>query len=136
METFLARPLLARMSSLNGDGTIHLASLYYLYSGDEFLLGTQARSQRVRNIRLDPRVTLLIDSEEPVLQSVMVYGKASLDEINVIEKRVKILERYYSSTDDARSFAERLARAWKTVIIHVCLTKIITIDYSQPFSIE
>jgi len=41
-QTFLERPLLARLSTHNPDGTIHNAPLYFLFKDGEFLFGTQA----------------------------------------------------------------------------------------------
>lgn len=133
---FLARPLPARLASHNEDGTIHIAPIYYLYENGEFLMGSQELTRKVRNIQADSRVTVLIDAFEPVLQSVMVYGEAFLDYEEVVVKRARILERYYEKADQAQAFAEKLARAWKCVIIHVRPSCIVTIDYSKPFSIE
>ena len=90
----------------------------------------------MKNIQRHNRVTILIDSSEPEIQSVMAYGEAALDYEQVIEKRVKILRRYYSSPTEAQVFAERLAKAWKTVIIRVKPTKLVSVDYSKPFSID
>ena len=136
VETFLAKPLLARLSSHNEDGTIHITPIYYLFENGEFLFGSQLLSRKVKNIQRDKRVTVLIDAQEPVLQAVMAYGEAVLDYEDVVSKRVKILERYYESPSQAKAFAEKLAKAWKTVIIHVQPTRIVTFDYSKPFSID
>jgi len=135
IEAFLARPLLARLGSYNEDGTIHIAPVYYLYERGEFLFGTQDLSRKVRNIRRDKKVTVLIDTTDPVLQGVMAYGNAVLDYEDVLPIRVKILERYYKSPADAEVLAERLTNAWKTVIIRLKPTKIVSFDYSKPFSI-
>lgn len=136
IETFLARPLLARLCSHNHDGTIHVAPIYFLFSDGEFLFGTQMKSHKVGNIQRDKGVTVLIDIDTPVLQSVLAYGEATLDITDVLEKRVKILERYYEDPAQARAFAERLTKAWETVIIHVRPSRWVTMDYSQPFSID
>ena len=136
IEAFLAKPLLARLSCHNEDGTIHIAPIYYLFRNGEFLFGTQELSQKVKNIRRDKRVTVLIDTHEPILQAVIAYGDAVLDTNDVISKRVEILERYYESPSQAKAFVEKLAKAWKTVIIHVRPTRLISFDYSKPFSID
>ncbi len=136
IAAFLARAQLARFCSHNPDGTIHAAPIYYLYTGGEFLFGTQALSHKVKNIQHDPQVTVLIDAYEPVLQSVLVYGGAVLDYEDVVEKRVRILERYYETTAQARAFAERLAKAWQTVIVHLRPARMVTVDYSKPFSVD
>lgn len=136
IEAFLSRPLLARLCSYNRDGTIHVAPIYYLYENDELSFGTQELSRKVKNIKRDNRVTVIIDTDKPILQTVITYGEARLDFEDVIEKRVRILGRYYDSTTEARAFAERLGKAWSTVIIHVRPTRIVTVDYSKPFSID
>ena len=133
---FLAKPQLARFCSRNPDGTIHAAPIYYLYENGEFLFGSQVLSRKVKNIQHDPQVTVLIDAYEPVLQAVLAYGEAVLDYEDVVEKRVRILERYYETPSQARAFVERLAKAWQTVIIHVRPTRMVTFDYSKPFSID
>ena len=136
IESFLTKPLLARFCSHNVDGSIHITPIFYLYENGEFLFGTQQMARKVKNIERDSRVTVLIDADEPVLQAVIVYGEASLDLEDVLEKRVKILERYYESPADTRAFAEKLTRAWKTVIIHVQPTRMVTFDYSKPFTVD
>ena len=136
LEQFLARPLLARFGTHNEDGTIHIAPLYYLYDQGVFWFGTQEVSRKIRNIRRDERVTVMIDSPEPVLQSVLIYGTAQLDYDDLVTKRVRIVERYFDSPENASSFVERLTKAWKTVIIRVQPTQMVSIDYSQPWSID
>jgi nitroimidazol reductase NimA-like FMN-containing flavoprotein (pyridoxamine 5'-phosphate oxidase superfamily) len=136
IETFLKKPIVARLSSHNEDGTIHMAPIYYLYENGEFLFGTQELSRKVKNIHRDNQVTILIDTYEPILQAVLAYGEAALDYEDVVSKRVKILERYYESPAQAKVFAEKLAKAWKTVIIHVRPARLVTFDYSKPFAIE
>lgn len=133
---FLAQPQLARFCSHNPDGTIHAAPVYYLFENGEFLFGSQVLSRKVKNIQHDPQVTVLIDAYEPVLQAVLAYGEAVLDFEDVVEKRIRILERYYETPAQARAFAERLASAWQTVIVHVRPARLVTFDYSKPFSID
>ena len=136
IDAFLAKPLLARFCSHNSDGSIHVTPIYYIYENGEFLFGTQMASRKVKNVQRDKHVTVLIDTYDPVLQAVLAYGEAELDFQDVLEKRVKILERYYESPSEARAFAERLLKAWETVIIHVRPTRLVTFDYSKPFSID
>jgi hypothetical protein len=79
---------------------------------------------------------VLIDTYDPVLQAVLAYGEAELDFQDVLEKRVKILAKYYESPSEARAFAERLSKAWKTVIIPVRPTRVVTFDFNKPLSID
>ena len=76
IEIFLSRPLIARLGTINEDGTIHIAPIYFKYEKGEFILGTQKVSRRVRNIKRNPNVTLLIDDTNPPYKAVLIYGKA------------------------------------------------------------
>jgi len=78
---------------------------------------------------------VFIDATTPVYQYVLAYGTATLDFEDVVSKRIPILMRY-NRTEEAREFATRLANAWKTVIIRVNPTQVVTVDYSRPFSID
>lgn len=111
MKTFLERPLLAKFCSFNEDGSIHTTPIFYLFQDGEFLFETQVKAHKIQNILRDKHITVLIDTDAPVLQSVLVYGEAELDFKDVLEKRVKILKRYYDDPAQARAFAQRLTKA-------------------------
>ena len=129
IPVFLERPILARLGTLNKDGTIHLTPIYFNYVDGDFLLGTQAMSRRVRNIQRNPRVSLLIDDRNP-LGAVLVYGTATLEYENVLPRRIAILERY-NPHDYAVEFAEWLCSTYKSVIIRVKPERMVSFDYTK-----
>jgi hypothetical protein len=112
IEAFLNLPRIARLGTLNEDGTIHLTPIYFKYENGEFILGTQERSRRVRNIRRNSDVTLLVDDTEKPFQAVMIYGTATLDYERVVEKRTAIFENYGIPLDQARARAKGLCNRW------------------------
>ena len=127
--------MLAKLCTHNEDGTIHIAPLYFGTDGDDILLGTQEMTHKVKNIRRDPRVTVLVDQVEPHFKGVIVYGTATLEYENVIARRVAIFRKY---TDEAgaQALAERLASTWTPVIIRIRPEQTITFDYGQGFGID
>jgi nitroimidazol reductase NimA-like FMN-containing flavoprotein (pyridoxamine 5'-phosphate oxidase superfamily) len=130
MEEFLCRPLIARLGTINEDGTIHMAPIYFKYDQGVFILGTQCASRRVRNIQRNPNVTLLIDDTTPNLMAVLVYGKAELDYENVVQKRTAIFEQY-DTKEHAVSTAEGLCKKWPQVIIRIKPDRFVSFDYSK-----
>ena len=94
IATFLSQPLIARLGTINEDGTIHIAPVIFKYEKGEFIIGTQNANRRIRNIKRSPKVTLLIDDPTPPFKAVLVYGKAELDYDDVIQKRIAIFEKY------------------------------------------
>jgi len=130
LRTFLRDAHIAHLGSLNPDGTINIAALWFKYDDGDILFGTQDITNKVRNIKRNPAVTVLIDVEEPVLRGVLIYGQAQLDYEDVLAKRVAIFERYMSS-EDARGLATTLASSWAPVIIRVKPTRVSSYDYAK-----
>ena len=135
LEPFLREAPIARLATMNPDGTIHIAALWFGYDGGELLFGTQDVTNKVRNIQGNPAVTVLIDVEEPDLKGVLVYGHAQLDDEDVIAKRVTLFETYMSS-EDALQLAAGLAGNFTPVIIRVKPDRVTSWDYSKDGLIE
>ena len=90
LVAFLNEAPVARLSSLNPDGTIHIAPVYFRYDNGDILIGTQDVTRKARNIKHNPNVTLLIDNQTPPWKGVLIYGEAKLDYEDVVAKRISI----------------------------------------------
>jgi hypothetical protein len=134
VENFLALPLIAKLSSHNKDGTIHTVPIWFKYCQGEILLGTQEISQKVQNIKRDSRVTVMVDTTEPRLKCVIMYGNAELESKDVIPTRISIFEKYLGH-EDAPGLAEKLANTWTPVVIRIKPDQIISFDYSKGFGL-
>jgi PPOX class probable F420-dependent enzyme len=131
LVAFLNEAPVARLSSLNPDGTIHIAAVYFKYDHGDIIMGTQDGTHKVRNIKRHPKVTLLIDNQSPPWKGVLIYGEAELDYVDVIAKRITIFERYMPA-ENARKFAADLANNYAPVVIRVKPKRITSYDYSKP----
>jgi len=130
LESFLKQATIARLSTTNEDGTIHTVPLWYKYEDGEILLGTQDVTRKVRNVKRNNKVTVLIDDPGPPLKGVVVYGKAELDYENPVPKRISIFERYMPK-EKAQGLAQALSGLWKLVIVRVKPEEIISYDYAK-----
>jgi PPOX class probable F420-dependent enzyme len=131
LVAFLKEAPIARLSSMNPDGTIHSAPVYFKYDDGDILIGTQDVTRKVRNTKQNPNVTLLIDSETPPYRGVVIYGEAELDYEDVIAKRISIFERYMPA-ENAQQLAMGLANHYDPVIIRVKPKRMTSYDYSKP----
>jgi len=129
LATFLAQPLLARLSTLNADGTIHTVPIWYEYREGKLLLSTQTVTQKVKNIQRQPQVTVLIDNNTMPYAGVMVVGTAVLDHTDAASKRVSIFQRYIGTHGEG--YAQQLAAKWDPVIIQVTPSRIVSFDYTK-----
>lgn len=130
IAAFLKQPLVAKLCSHNSDGTTHIAPLWFDYIDGELVFGTQDITQKVRNIRQNPDVTVLVDDTTPPLKGYIAYGKATLDYENVYDKRVALFSKYMPP-ENARGFAQGIASKWEMVIIRVKPERVITFDYGK-----
>jgi len=121
------------LSTHNEDGTIHSTPIWFKYEKGELLFGTQQDSHRIKNIRRNPDVTVVIDTDQIPYKGVLVYGRAKLDFDDVISKRVSIFQKYMPK-ENAEGLAHGLAKLRKPVVIRVTPKKMISYDYAKDES--
>jgi PPOX class probable F420-dependent enzyme len=131
LVAFLGSMPIARLATHNPDGSIHVVPVWFAYVDGDILIGTQAMTRKVRNVERDPRVTVLIDNQEPPLKGVMIYGTATLEADDLIAKRVGIFERIMP-TENAQGLAEALAAGYEPAVIRVVPTSMTSWDYEKP----
>ncbi|NIS80857.1 MAG: hypothetical protein GTO14_11755 [Anaerolineales bacterium] len=130
LVTFFDQAQFSRLATLNEDGTIHIAPIFFKYEDGQLLMATQDPSRKVRNIKRNKNVTVLIDTTDVPFKDALVYGTAELDYEDVITKRVVIFERRLSQ-EESETYARRLSDKWKCVIIRITPTRIASFDYSK-----
>lgn len=135
LESFLNSAPIARLGTLNPDGTIHLAALWFKYIDGEVVIGTQDNTSKIRNIKHNPNVTVLIDNEAPPFRGVLIYGQAELDYEDVLAKRIAIFEKYMPP-ENAREAIEGLASAFTPIVIRVKPQRISSYDYAKDGMLE
>lgn len=128
--SFFEQTTFARLGTINEDGTVHLAPIFFKYQDGQIIMATQAPSRKVRNLERDNKVSVLIDTTDVPFKGALIYGKAELDYENAASKRVAIFERRLS-TEDSTTYARRLAEKWRCVIIRITPNKIVSFDYSK-----
>ena len=131
--SFFEQALFARLGTINEDGTVHIAPVFFRYEDGQILIATQDPSRKIRNIKRNNRVTVLIDTTDVPFRGALVYGTAELDYEDVIPKRVAIFERrpWEPSRDDAEEYARRLSDKWKCVIVRVTPERVASFDYTK-----
>ena len=131
LEALLNGPHLARLSTINPDGTPHTMPIWYEWRDNQIHVSTQANQVKAKNMAREPRVTVLIDTESFPYRGVMIYGTAELDFDDAERKRVSIFERYIGSRAGAESAARGLASKWDPVVAHITPTRMISFDYTK-----
>jgi len=130
LVSLFEQALFARLGTINADGSIHLAPVFFKHEDGQILIATQDPSRKIRNIKRNQRVSVLIDITDVPFRGALVYGRAELDYEDIIPKRIAIFERT-RSRDEAEAYARRLSGKWKCVIVRITPERVASFDYSK-----
>lgn len=125
-----------QVASINADGTPHLVTMWYELDGGDVCFWTYAKSQKVVNLRRDPRLTVLVATGEVYeeLKGVSIAGHAEIveDLESVLPFGLKLFTRYWNAdVNDELVRAGVEAQAKKRVVIRVKADKTVTWDHSK-----
>jgi PPOX class probable F420-dependent enzyme len=134
IRTFLAAGRDLQVASINADGTPHLVTMWYAMRDGEIAFWTYAKSQKVVNLRRDPRLSVLVATGEVYdqLKGVSIIGRAEIvdDPEAVLGYGEAVYERYWGPLNDTVMEGVR-AMSSKRVVILVKPEKILSWDHSK-----
>jgi PPOX class probable F420-dependent enzyme len=124
-----------QFASINRDGTPHLVPLWFGIVDGAFVFETFTKSQKIKNLERDPRVTLLLEDglQYDKLRGAQIRGVAELhaDDETVHELSMKVLTRNTPGIpEDALDKVSRAQAAKKTAIV-VRPAKIMSWDHTK-----
>lgn len=105
VRTFLDVPRIATLATINPDGTPLLTPLWFMRDGDDIWIVIAPDSPKARNIRRDPRVTLVVLDDQGYTY-VTIKGHGVFESGKDGAKPREMAVRYLGETSGAR-FAER-----------------------------
>jgi PPOX class probable F420-dependent enzyme len=137
VHAFLSEQRTLSMGSFAPDGSIHLVAMWYGFVGELVAVETKARSQKVRNLTRDPRITVLVESGTTyeTLRGVELVGRAEIVEPpapRMFECCASILTRYVSDSlppDHVRGAVERMMYKRVGIIVHP--ERVVSWDHSR-----
>jgi PPOX class probable F420-dependent enzyme len=135
MDAFLTAGRDLQVASINADGTPHLVTMWYVVVDGAVAFWTYAKSQKIVNLRRDPRLTVLVATGDlyQELKGVSIIGRAELvdEHDEVIRYGEAIYERYWGPIDnDAVREGVRTMGA-KRVVVVVKPEKVVSWDHSK-----
>jgi PPOX class probable F420-dependent enzyme len=135
IEAFLDAERTLQVASINRDGTPHLVAMWYARHAGEITFWTYAKSQKVVNLRRDPRLTVMVESgaKYEELKGVTIYGTARIIEVlsEVFAFGDNVYERYWGPIDSDAVREGVRAMGRKRVLIVVERDKTVSWDHSK-----
>jgi PPOX class probable F420-dependent enzyme len=107
-KAFLAGKHFAKLATLMKDGRPQLTPIWYMYEGDKLIINTSKDRVKYRNMKRDPRVSLLIDDGYPY---VSIWGKARIATERDANRDIETLAIRYTGEKAGRKAARE--RYWK-----------------------
>ena len=134
MEEFLQGRHTMNVATFNHDDTIHLVAMWYGFHDGLLAFETFSKSQKIQNLRRDPRITVLIDDGEQYeeLRGVELVGTGELIEepATVVAVAKSVVQRYFPVPEDqVEAVAEMMARKRTIVVIHP--ERVVTWDHRK-----
>ena len=115
VAAFLAEPRTLNVATVGPDGSIHLVAMWYLMQGASPVFTTYRKSQKVANLRRDPRLSALVEAGDDYgnLRGVELIGRAELiEDPGEVLTLVRDIGAHYgrrgAGQDPARAAAKRV----------------------------
>lgn len=91
--------LIAILSTLEPDGSIHGVPLWYAGDGDTIVFATGSKSRKARNLRRDPRATVVLHDSRPGMEicGASIRGTVEIVDSGAAAPRIEQVHRRYLS---------------------------------------
>jgi len=134
VESFLKEARTARFCSLNKDGTIHAAPVWFRHENGQIVIITPETSRKAKNVKRNAQVSVLIDIEQPPQRGVLIYGRAELryprSRDEYLEEATRLYEKYMPR-ERAERTAQGMYQITHGVEIIVKPERIVSFDYRK-----
>ena len=134
VEAFLQERHSMTMSTISPDGSIHSVAMWYGFLEGAIAFETKAKSQKVQNLKRDPRLTCLVEDGESYdqLRGVTLVGTGEIvtEPDRLWELGVSVFERYNAPyTEEMKPFVEVMLN--KRVVVKLHVEKTVTWDHRK-----
>jgi PPOX class probable F420-dependent enzyme len=107
----------AKLATTMRDGSPHVMPVWFVLEGAELVFNTAADTVKGRNLRRDPRASILVDDELPPFAFVHMRGRVTLskDPDELLRTATEVAARYMGA-DRAAEFGARNAVPGELVV--------------------
>jgi PPOX class probable F420-dependent enzyme len=134
VDAFLREERTTTMCSMHPDGSIHAVAMWYAFLDGNLAVETKCKSQKVQNLRRDPRLTFMVEAGDRYddLRGVELVGQARIveDPDAVWAFGLSMFERYVGPySEDQRPLVEATMR--NRLVVAVDVVKVVSWDHRK-----
>ena len=118
LDEFLAGTWIAKLATLNRDGSPNIVPVWYEWTGTHALLFTTKGTAKIRRIEADNRVALSVEAPAGAIEAwVSIEGTAEVTPEGAWELIERLTPRYYDATRAAGTLEQwaRIKDDWVTI---------------------
>jgi PPOX class probable F420-dependent enzyme len=134
VEAFLDQARTLQVATLGPDGWPHLVAMFFAVVDGHVGFWTYTKSQKVLNLRRDPRITVMAETglAYSELKGVQIAGLARLveDRDEVIAFGEKLYPRYFGELNDAAR-AGVVQTGQKRIVVYVEPKRVVSWDHTK-----
>ena len=117
LERLLREEKIAWLTTMRSDGTPLPAPVWFLWQDSRFLIYSQPKAKRIRNIANNPRVAINLNTDLSGNRVVVVTGMASVDVSAVPANEIPAyIEKYHEGILQINMTPESMAKEYSTAI--------------------
>jgi PPOX class probable F420-dependent enzyme len=130
VRELLASRLIAVLSTLEPDGSVHAIPMWFAMHGDHVILATSARSRKARNVERDARATLVVHDSRPGAEvcGVSIRGRVEIVRAPGARALVELVHRRYVTEAGAALPETRAFLAFDDVALRLVPERAFTWD--------
>jgi len=106
----LTEPKVAILATRCADGSELLAPVWHEWTDGGFTIVIDGNDAKIRNLRRDPRLSVVVAEDEPPYRGIEVRGEAKFVETSAAPILRRLAERYLGNRD-VEAYLERM-RSW------------------------
>jgi PPOX class probable F420-dependent enzyme len=132
MQTFLARPLVARLATVRPNRTPQVVPMWFLYEDGVMYMSTRTYAAKVKHLQKNPRVAVVVDEMVAPRKNkvVTLEGTVETQTTGVKELTTKIYHKYVGAEGAATPAAQQSINTPR-VILKITPKKIESIDTTR-----
>jgi PPOX class probable F420-dependent enzyme len=135
IEAFLAEQRVMSVATVGADGRPHVVAMWYGFVDGAPAFWTYGKSQKIVNLRRDPRLTCLIEDGDAYneLRGVELVADAELieDSERVLDFGVRLTEKYQAITVTDAMKPMIAKNAAKRVVVRLDVKKVVSWDHRK-----
>jgi PPOX class probable F420-dependent enzyme len=134
IDAFLNEQRTMSMATIGPDGGIHLVAMWYGFVDGVIGFETKAKSQKVKNLRRDKRLTVLVEDgvkyEELRGVELAGWGEVIEDPDQLFRLGISVFERYQGPyTEEMKPFVEVMLN--KRVLVKLHTDRVVSWDHRK-----